>query len=138
MTTETENDNGRGLRVGSSGKGARVRYDGASLRLPDDETARRAAMMILSQVDGGSILLDAYQVGRRRGEQYGPPGENFEVASGLFDAYLGTDTDPSDFAIAMVLAKVARIRTGGMDREHLVDIAGYARAAAVVEGINDQ
>jgi hypothetical protein len=37
----------------------------------------------------------------------------------------------------MILAKVARMSTGEVSRDGLVDIAGYARAAAVYCNIND-
>jgi hypothetical protein len=135
--TDNEDREPRGLRVSNHGSTTTVRYDDESVELPNDDAARSAAMIVLSQIDGDSVLLEAYNTGRERGQQYGPPTENFTAAAELFGSYFGADAVPSDYAVAMMLAKISRIKTGGMDREHLVDIAGYARAAAIAEGYDD-
>ena len=102
------------------------------------ERAEWAAMKSLRMRNGHSILLDAYETGRRRGKQYGPPDENFEQAAVLMGAYLGLDLNGLDYAMLMIQAKMARLQTGGVDREHLLDIAGYARAAAEYAGVNNR
>lgn len=110
--------------------------DGDSVSLNENE-AEIAAMMILRQLNGRSVLLDAYETARERAEEYGPPDENFEVAGDLQEAYLGVDADGFDYCMLMVLAKVARLRTGERRRDSLVDIAGYARGAAEYENIDE-
>lgn len=87
--------------------------------------------------DQRSILAEALDTSMERGREYGPPDENFEATARLWDAYLtgvGRPLGGVDYALMMVLAKIARIQTGGPDREHFLDIAGYARAAAEVAG----
>jgi len=118
-----------------------VKSDG-SLVVGDLEVNRDhsewAALETLRARNGDSILLDAYETGRRRGKQYGPPDENFEQAAVLMGAYLGLDLNGLDYAMLMIQAKMARLQTGGVDREHLLDIAGYARAAAEYAGVNNR
>ena len=112
-----------------------VSANGGSVVFEDHAEAQKAALMILHGINGPSVLLEAYATGQRRGRQYGPPDENFEAAAALKSEYLGTEMDAFDYAIEMILTKVARLKTGERDRDSLVDIAGYARAAAIVEGM---
>ena len=139
--TDTDNngyeENSIQVSAGSRPGHLRVsdRYGNSAEFEPD--AAEAAAVMLLEAANGGSVLLDAYRTAQKRGRQYGPPGENFEAAAALIGSYLGADMDGFDYAVAMVLAKAARLQTGGRDRDTLLDIAGYARGAAAYEGVND-
>lgn len=104
----------------------------------DAEGAETAALMMLRGINGGSILLDAYTTVQERGRQYGPPTDNWGVTAALKSSYDGHEQDAFDHAIQMILVKAARLKTGQRDRDTLVDIAGYARGAAVVEEVNDE
>lgn len=129
-----------GPKVATGGKAHPVKLTvgGETVYFSSEEEAETAALMVLRAVNGGSVLLDAYTTGQERGRQYGPPDENFDAAARLKSGYLGADMDGFDYAIEMILTKIARLQTGGRDRDTLVDIAGYARGAAVYEGVNDE
>ena len=89
-----------------------------------------------------SILDEAkYITESNRMEDYGHPKHNFADISRLWTAYLtnanGGDAvtvNPKDVSLMMCLFKVAREQSGHK-RDNLVDLAGYARTAAMVEGI---
>lgn len=61
-----------------------------------------------------------------REEQYGSPEDNFTVIAELWNAAFGTQLQADDVAIALILLKVARVRSGNGGEDSWVDIAGYA------------
>tara|TARA_R110000751_G_scaffold91490_1_gene179547 strand:- start:65 stop:337 length:273 start_codon:yes stop_codon:yes gene_type:complete len=68
-----------------------------------------------------------------RGETHGDVGENQLLTSILWSAYLaagpGPNLQPHDVAVLNILQKISRLRCGRPDRDHFVDIAGYAEIA---------
>jgi hypothetical protein len=69
-----------------------------------------------------------------RNVKYGSPESNFETISELWTTYFhrrgllrdGACIEPFDTAVAQVLVKVARIGVSPGQRDHWVDMAGYA------------
>jgi hypothetical protein len=95
-------------------------------------------------VNKESILQEAEKIvnGDRR-KDYGGPLESFTKIAALWSPILGVDITPDQVALCMIGLKIARA-TNGMQRDSLVDIAGYAgcielmqneRAANIREGI---
>lgn len=100
-----------------------------------------------------SILEKALEESLRAGREYGPPAENFPAAARLLDAYLMNRVDITmeealegepkpfvrgeDFPLMMALVKIARLQTGDVDRDTVVDIAGYVRAFAEMHGLEE-
>lgn len=76
-----------------------------------------------------SALEVAQQTVGQRAEEYGPPTENFAVIADLWEAYLGVEITPYDYAQLMVLAKIGRARTGSPDFDTHVDQCGYSHLA---------
>ena len=56
-------------------------------------------------------------------------GENHENIARLWSAYLDTLVAPSDVALMMALAKIARTKTGELNPDDFIDMAGYAGIA---------
>ena len=89
-----------------------------------------------------SILDEALDItSNNRMEDYGHPKHNFNDIARLWNSYIknkvmGGDSEitPKDVSLMMVLFKVAR-EQGGHKRDNLVDMAGDARTAAMIEGI---
>ena len=75
-----------------------------------------------------------YITGEERIKMYGHPKENFKDIADLWSVYLKTEVKATDVAHLMILMKIARQR-GGFKRDNIVDIAGYARNVAQIEGI---
>lgn len=70
-----------------------------------------------------------------RQQMYGKPSQNFIDTANLIDSYLvargivtseGEGLMPHDVAVIMICLKLARIATSPNERDHWVDIAGYA------------
>ena len=67
-----------------------------------------------------------------RNLEYGPPEQNFTRIADLWNAFLKGRVDPSapvlpyETAILVLLIKVARIQVSPEQKDHWVDIAGYA------------
>lgn len=72
-------------------------------------------------------------VGGDREKQHGAKQENFDNIAALWSAYLGVPITARQFAVLMVLLKVARAKTGEFNLDDYVDMAGYAGCAAEVE-----
>jgi hypothetical protein len=79
---------------------------------------------------------------------YGHPRDNFRTIADLWNDYLlarnlGSAAaarqlvEPVDAAAMLILLKVARMATGEVSRDALVDVAGYAAVAARLEGIDE-
>lgn len=73
-----------------------------------------------------SILQEADKIihGQRR-EDYGGPLESFTRIAALWSPILGVEVSPDQVALCMIGLKIARAMNG-MQRDSLVDIAGYA------------
>lgn len=61
-----------------------------------------------------------------RHRKYGPPAEHFARTAAMVNAAFGTTFTAADWALVMVLDKVARQRGPGATDDAAIDIAGYA------------
>ena len=83
-------------------------------------------------VDSGTTraeqtLNEAIAAVRDRHGKYGPPQEHFGRTAALVNAAFGTSFTPADWALVMVLDKIARqVGPGRETDDAAVDIAGYA------------
>ena len=66
-----------------------------------------------------------------RNNQYGEPEDTFAVIADMWSSYKGTNFEPTDVAIMMVLMKCARMKHQWSE-DSFVDIAGYAACGAEV------
>jgi hypothetical protein len=72
-------------------------------------------------------LRDAIATIRDRHGKYGPPVEHFGRTASLVNAAFGTSFTAADWALVMVLDKIARqLGTGQATDDAAIDIAGYA------------
>lgn len=69
-----------------------------------------------------------------RAAEYGDVTDNFQRIADLWRAAFGWELDAEDVALAMVLVKIARLRTNPLHHDSWVDIAGYAALGAEVAG----
>lgn len=80
-----------------------------------------------------NVLLDADAiVSGARQDSYGSPRENHGRTASLWSSYLGIPVSARDVCMLNILQKVSRDahRPG---RDNLLDIAGYARNAELVD-----
>lgn len=70
-------------------------------------------------------LQAALEAVRDRHTKYGPPTEHFARTASLVNAAFGTSFSAADWALVMVLDKVARLRGPTPTTDGGVDIAGY-------------
>jgi hypothetical protein len=70
-------------------------------------------------------LQSALEAVRDRHTKYGPPNEHFARTAALVNAAFGTSFSAADWALVMVLDKVARLRGPTPTTDGGVDIAGY-------------
>ena len=70
-------------------------------------------------------LHGAIEAVRDRHTKYGPPVEHFSRTAALVNAAFGTNFTPADWALVMVLDKVARLRGPTPTTDGGIDIAGY-------------
>lgn len=70
-------------------------------------------------------LKSALEAVRDRHTKYGPPVEHFGRTAALVNAAFGTTFSAADWALVMVLDKVARLRGPTPTTDGGVDIAGY-------------
>jgi hypothetical protein len=63
---------------------------------------------------------------RDRHGKYGPPTEHFARTAALVNAAFNTSFTAADWALVMVLDKIARQRGPGATDDAAIDIAGYA------------
>jgi len=71
---------------------------------------------------------------------YGSPGLNFQRTANLWEAYFlskgfNVEVNPGDVAILMMLLKVARLIQTPGHRDSVMDVAGYLKTYAQVEGV---
>ncbi|NBW12300.1 MAG: hypothetical protein EBR82_30140 [Caulobacteraceae bacterium] len=71
-------------------------------------------------------LRQAVAAVRDRHTKYGPPTEHFARTAALVNAAFGTTFTSADWALVMVLDKIARQRGTAPTDDAAVDIAGYA------------
>lgn len=63
---------------------------------------------------------------------HGDKVENHTNIAALWSAYLGIPVSAHDAALMMALLKIARTKTGTVDMDNYVDLAGYAGCAAEI------
>lgn len=80
------------------------------------------------------LLLSALEAVRDRRAKYGPPTSHFTITANLVNAAFGTTFTAADWAVIMVLDKVARHMGPTKTPDTPVDVAGYAACLAEVEG----
>ena len=71
-------------------------------------------------------LWQSVEAVRDRHEKYGPPTEHFARTAAMVNAAFGTKFTAADWALVMVLDKVARQRGPAATDDAAIDIAGYA------------
>ena len=71
-------------------------------------------------------LWQSVEAVRDRYEKYGPPTEHFARTAAMVNAAFGTTFSAADWALVMVLDKVARQRGPAATDDAAIDIAGYA------------
>jgi hypothetical protein len=71
-------------------------------------------------------LHDAIAAVRDRHGKYGPPSEHFARTASLVNAAFGTSFSAADWALVMVLDKIARQLGPQATNDAAIDIAGYA------------
>jgi len=133
-------------------RGARVEYllarelglealDAETLE-PLHDAPAAAVMLAVPHVEkpAESILEEAQRItGGTRREDYGHPGEDFAhtamMWNGILESKLRPDAEITamDIPLCMIAVKLAR-QSHRHKRDNLVDIAGYARTAAMVAG----
>ena len=70
-------------------------------------------------------LQAALEAVRDRHTKYGPPNEHFSRTASLVNAAFGTSFTAADWALVMVLDKVARLRGPTPTTDGGIDICGY-------------
>lgn len=73
-------------------------------------------------------------VGGDRATQNGDKVDNHQNIAALWSAFLGVQIAADQVALMMVLLKVARTKTGRLNRDDYVDMAGYAGVAGEIIG----
>lgn len=78
-----------------------------------------------------------------RNKNYGTPTENFDTTAALWNVQLGHKLKPgasftaTDVALLMIQLKMARLKTSISNRDHYVDIAGYAACGLECQEVED-
>ena len=85
-----------------------------------DEVSSQQPVTVAEQTLQGAI-----EAVRDRHTKYGPPVEHFSRTASLVNAAFGTNFTPADWALVMVLDKVARLRGPTPTTDGGIDIAGY-------------
>lgn len=73
-------------------------------------------------------------VGGDRNTSHGDMTENHQNIASLWEGYLGVSIKPHDVAVMMCLLKIARTKSGRVNPDDYVDLAGYAGIAAEIKG----
>jgi hypothetical protein len=91
----------------------------------------------IEQWPAEKLLMEAMAVSRQRRSNYGPPAEHFERTVGMINsAFAGVLKRPltsADWAVIMLLDKVARYLGPAKTLDGPVDMAGYSACLAEVE-----
>ena len=85
-----------------------------------DEVSSQQPVTVAEQTLQGAI-----EAVRDRHTKYGPPVEHFSRTAARVNAAFGTTFTPADWALVMVLDKVARLRGPTPTTDGGIDIAGY-------------
>ena len=91
--------------------------------LPEETSAEDSSQQPVTVAE--QTLRGAIEAVRDRHTKYGPPREHFSRTSALVNAAFGTTFTPADWALVMVLDKVARLRGPTPTTDGGIDIAGY-------------
>ena len=132
-------------------RGARVEYllaremgldvlDAATLLPVADVPGATVQIAVADDSVDESVLAEALRItGGARQSSYGHPREDFARTALMWTGILrgklrpGEAVGPGDVPLCMIAVKLAR-QTHQHKRDNLVDIAGYARTAAMVAG----
>ena len=88
----------------------------------------------MSRTEKERILQDAKKlVAGNRQKEYGNTVINHKNIADLWSAYLGRDIRAQDVALMMALLKIARTKTGTVNRDDYVDGAAYMAIAGEIE-----
>lgn len=82
----------------------------------------------MQDYEHGDLAKEAGEIVQQRATEYGPPEKNLNHVAELWSAYLDVEITGWDYAMMMVLAKMARGKDGRVDEDTAKDIAGYADA----------
>jgi hypothetical protein len=86
-----------------------------------------------------SVLQEADNIiNGQRQQDYGSPLQSFTDIAALWSPILGIDVDANQVALCMIGLKIARAKNGGMQRDSLVDIAGYAGCIELMDKERNQ
>ena len=103
-------------------------YDAETMKAARDFVAAREDFKDFTQQPvtvAEQTLRGAIEAVRDRHTKYGPPVEHFSRTAALVNAAFGTTFTPADWALVMVLDKVARLRGPTPTTDGGIDIAGY-------------
>lgn len=78
------------------------------------------------------LMRAAALVGGERDRQHGDKLENHENIARLWSAFLGIEISAVQAALMLNLLKVARTKTGDLNPDDFVDMAGYAACAGEI------
>ena len=106
-------------------KEQRLRGDGV-LNSPSDNYAEWEPEAFQPRTQAHETLNHAIAAVLDRHQKYGPPMEHFGRTAALVNAAFGTAFTAADWALVMVLDKVARQRGPAATDDAAIDIAGYA------------
>jgi hypothetical protein len=105
-------------------EGTRMRGD--SLLADQGDNYSQWEPAFAEQPPAVKTLHDAIAAVRDRHGKYGPPSEHFARTASLVNAAFGTTFTPADWALVMVLDKIARQLGPQATNDAAIDIAGYA------------
>lgn len=120
----------------------------------DDRLIHKATMSVVVQVPEptpvsevtprGATLREAEKlITGDRNKNYGSPTENFDATAALWNIQLGHKLKPgesftaTDVALLMIQLKMARLKTSPSNRDHYVDIEGYAACGWECQEVED-
>jgi len=96
------------------------------------DQAEQSSQAMSKENRRSDFLKETIEITKQRGEKYGPPAIHFGRTVGMINAAFGhilkRELTPKDWAIIMVLDKVAREQNVPI-KDNLQDIAGYAACA---------
>ena len=100
-------------------------YDAETIKAARDFVAAREEFKQQPATVAEQTLQGAIEAVRDRHTKYGPPVEHFSRTAALVNGAFGTNFTASDWALVMVLDKVARLRGPTPTTDGGIDIAGY-------------